>query len=224
VASPADWFKRLLFELGAGYYARKLADGPEANLRREFADWIAPSPGARVLDVGCGPGHVARLLARRGCSVIGVDPGWRLLRIARRLATREGLSIRFERAAGERLPFATGAFDLTLATTVIYWVARPEAVLCEMARVTRAGGVVATLDAHASMTVASMRAYCENMRFTRADTRKLMAWARASKHCRRFTEEELRSLLYGAGLAEQHCERRLAGLVWFVRGVVPQKP
>ena len=31
-----DPFKRILFELGAGYYARKLATGPEADIRREF--------------------------------------------------------------------------------------------------------------------------------------------------------------------------------------------
>lgn len=218
--SPRDWLKWLLFELGASYYARKLATGPEAELRREFAEFVAPSPGTRVLDVGCGPGHLARWLARRGCQVTGVDRGWRLVRIARRLAAREGLSVRFERAPAERLPFADAAFDLTLATTVIYWVERPEAVLGEMVRVTRTGGAVATLDPHASMSVASVRAYCESKRLNRQDTRKLVAWAHASEHSRRFAEDELRNLLAGAGLAALHLERRTGGLVWFARGTV----
>ncbi len=222
--SPRDWVKWLLFELGAGYYARKLATGPEADLRREFAEFLAAPPGARVLDVGCGPGHLARWLARGGCQVTGVDRGWRLVRIARRLAEREGVPVRFERAPAERLPFADAAFDLTVATTVVYWVEQPEAVLREMVRVTRPGGAVATLDPHASMTVALVRAYCASKRLNRRDTRKLVAWAHASERSRRFEEGKLRSLLVGAGLADLHLERRMGGLVWFARGVVPARP
>lgn len=218
-----DALKWLLFELGAGYYARKLATGAEADLRREFADWVGTAAGARVLDVGCGPGHLARWMAARGCLVTGADRGWRLLRIARRLAAWEGVAVRFERASAERLPFPDAAFDLALATTVIYWVERPEAVLREMVRVTCPGGAVATLDPHASMSVESMRAYCDRNRFGRQDTRKLVAWAHASERSRRFDETALRGLLGGAGLAQLHLERRLGGLVWFARGVVPTK-
>ena len=221
MGSFRDALKWFLFELGAGYYARKLATGPEADLRREFVEFLSPPPGARVLDVGCGPGHLARWLARRGCQVTGVDRGWRLIRIARRLAAREELSVRFERAPAERLPFAGASFDLAVATTVIYWVERPEAVLREMVRVTRPGGAVATLDPHASMSVESVRAYCARKRLNREDTRKLIAWAHASEHSFRFTEEELRRLLRGVGLAELVLERRLGGLVWFARGSVP---
>lgn len=221
--SPADWLKWLLFELGAGYYARKLAVGPEADLRREFAEFLACSAGERVLDVGCGPGHLARHLARQGCQVTGVDRGWRLLRIARRWAAKEGVAVEFQRAAGERLPFAGGSFDCSYATTVIYWVERPEAVLREMARVTRLGGSVATLDPHASMSVASMREFCSSQNLDSQGTRKLLAWARAAELSRRFKEEELRRLLESAGLASLQMNRRLGGFVWFARGLVTVK-
>ncbi len=224
MASLRDAVKWLLFEIGAGYYTRKLATGPEADLRREFADFLAPAPGSRVLDVGCGPGHLARWLARRGCQVTGVDRGWRLLRMARRLAEREKLSVRFERAPAERLPFADSEFDLTLATTVVYWVEKPEAVVREMVRVTRPGGSVASLDPHASMSVASVRSYGERKGLNQRDTRKLVAWAHASEHSRRFSEDDLRGLLAGAGLMELVVERRLGGLVWFARGAVPPGP
>jgi ubiquinone/menaquinone biosynthesis C-methylase UbiE len=220
---PEDWLKWLLFELGASYYARKLAAGPEADLRREFAEFLACSAGERVLDVGCGPGHLARHLARQGCQVTGVDRGWRLLRIARRWAAKEGIAVDFQRAAGERLPFAGGSFDCSYATTVIYWVRRPEAVLHEMARVTRPGGAVATLDPHASMSLASMREYCLAQKVDAQGTRKLLAWARAAELSRRFREDELRRLLESAGLATVQMERRLGGLVWFARGLVTVK-
>jgi ubiquinone/menaquinone biosynthesis C-methylase UbiE len=208
-----------MFELGARYYAKKLAAGPEAELRREFAGWVGCHPSARVLDVGCGPGHLALLLARGGCQVTGVDRGRRLLVLARDQAARGGLQVSFARASADMLPFPDVTFDCTLATTVIYFVARPERCLQEMTRVTRSGGVVATLDPHASMSVAAMRAYCRQEALPSADARKLLAWAGAAQWNRRFDEPSLRGLLEGAGLANLHLERRLGGMVWFARGI-----
>jgi len=108
-----------------------------------------------------------------------------------------------------------------VATTVLYWVERPEAVLREMVRVARPGATVATLDPHASMSVESVRAYCEGQGMNRRDAGKLAAWARASEHSRRFTEDQLRGLLLRAGLIELRLERRMGGLVWFACGTAP---
>lgn len=217
-ASLRDAVKRFLFELGAGWYARKLGSGPEMELRRAFAEWLAPPPAARVLDVGCGPGHLARVLAARGCRVTGVDRGRLLLRIARRLAAREGLAVDFRRAPAERLPFPDAAFDFTIATTVIYFVRDPQAVLREMARVTRPGGTVATLDPTESMSRTHVAEYARRQGLNARDTHKLVVWARAAETFnRRFTEAEMRALLASAGLGEIHLERRLDGMVWFSR-------
>ncbi|MCL4524251.1 MAG: class I SAM-dependent methyltransferase, partial [Acidobacteria bacterium] len=192
--SPRDWFRWFLFEIGAGYYTEKLASGPEAELREEFANWLAPAADTRLLDVGCGPGHLARLFARRDCRVTGVDRGRRLLRQAQRWSEQDpevdANAIQFLRAPAERLPFPENSFDLTIATTVIYFVAQPAAVLREMVRVTRSGGVVGTLDPHASLNRRSVRDYCERRRLDRRDTRKLLTWAVASERCLRFEEHE----------------------------------
>lgn len=226
--SPRDWFRWILFEIGAGYYTEKLASGPEAELRAEFAEWLSPAAGARVLDVGCGPGHLARLFAHRGCCVTGVDRGRRLLRFARRWPSLQTAgaahSIQFHRAPAERLPFPDNSFDLVTATTVVYFVAKPAVVLREMVRVTRPGGIVATLDPHASMDRRSVRDYCERRRLGPQDTRKLLAWAIASERCLRFEAHELRALFAAAGLASIELERRMAGLVWFARGRKPAGP
>ena len=226
--SPRDWFRWFLFEIGAGYYTEKLASGPEAELRAEFAEWLSPAAGARVLDVGCGPGHLARLFAKRGCSVTGVDRGRRLLRLARRWAAQDpetdARSIEFHRASAECLPYADDTFDLVTATTVVYFVAKPAAVLREMVRVARPGGIVATLDPHASMDRRSVLDYCERRRLGPQDTRKLLTWSIASERCLRFEEHELRALLADAGLASIELERRMAGLVWFARGRKPAGP
>lgn len=227
-----DPFKWLLFELGAGYYARKLATGPEAELRREFLESkVLPAAEAhehahkgtrpfRVLDVGCGPAHVARALAQQGCDVTGVDRSPRLLHIARKLAARQRVRLRLERATSDNLPFADAAFDCTLATGVIYWVEHHEKTLREMVRVTRPGGLVVSLDPHASMSLLGMRDYSAKHSLSRRDSRKLAAWATAASFNRRFEEAELSGLFVSAGLTNLVLERRLGGMVWFSKGEV----
>ncbi|MGB0034710.1 MAG: class I SAM-dependent methyltransferase [Candidatus Acidiferrales bacterium] len=224
-----DPFKRLLFELGAGYYARKLATGPEADLRSDFVEFLNLPPASegkprlRILDVGCGPGHVARALARRGYDVTGVDRGWRLLRIARRLAAREGVEVRFESSASDKLSFADAFFDCAIATGVIYWVEHPDATLREMVRVTRPGGFIASLDPHASMSIPRVRIYNSEHHLNRRDARKMIAWATSAEFNRRFQETKLRDLLTHAGLANLTLEHRLDGMVWFSKGFIPNR-
>jgi 2-polyprenyl-3-methyl-5-hydroxy-6-metoxy-1,4-benzoquinol methylase len=221
-----DPFKRFLFEIGAGYYARKLASGPEADVRLEFLDFLglpeAPAAQAhlRLLDVGCGPGHVTRTLARRGFQVTGIDRSRRLLRLAQRYAARDSIQVRFQHSPSDKLPFADSTFDAAIATGVIYWVERPAETLAEMARVVRPGGFIASLDPQASMSIARVRRFNSEHGLNRRDSRKMIAWATSAEFNRRFEEPQLRSLLAGAGLDNLTLERRLDGMVWFSKAYV----
>ncbi|HEV2299424.1 MAG TPA: class I SAM-dependent methyltransferase [Candidatus Acidoferrales bacterium] len=225
-SSAEDYLKWLLFEIGAGYYSRKLASGPEADLRADFAEFLIHSAPRRagaplsVLDVGCGPGHLARLLAQENCQVTAVDRSIRLLRLARRWAKREGVTVNFQNSMADSLPFPDNSFDASCATTVIYFVADPVRVLREMARVTRPGGIIATLDPSSAMNIPAMREYGLRHRLSARDRRKLNAWAVAARFNRRFTESELTALLQSAGLVNCSLLPRLDGLVWFARGFV----
>jgi SAM-dependent methyltransferase len=122
----------------------------QARLRRRFLKWVPVRAGARVLEVGCGTGVVARdlaaLVGRRG-AVTAVDPSATLLARARTLSRgAPGARIAFRGADGNRLPFADGRFDAALAITVILHVEEPLRVVHELARVTRPGGRVAVQD------------------------------------------------------------------------------
>lgn len=89
--------------------------------------------GRRVLDVGCGDGALAMELDRRGARVVGVDPSADMLEAA--VARTRGHPIALAAAAGERLPFRDGSFDLVLAKTVLCFVPDAQAMMDEMARV-----------------------------------------------------------------------------------------
>jgi SAM-dependent methyltransferase len=100
-----------------------------------------------VLDVGCGVGHWARVLAPAlpaDARVTGVDrdPFW--VSKASERAAAQGLSHRFQYRVSDAqtLPFPDASFDLVTCQTVLIHVADPRAVIAEMTRVTRPGGLV----------------------------------------------------------------------------------
>jgi SAM-dependent methyltransferase len=110
-------------------------------LAPSFADFGGIARGRLALDVGCGPGALtAELVARLGAtSVSAVDPSESFVSAARQ--RHPGVTV--ERAAAEELPFGDDTFDVALAQLVVHFMEDPVAGLREMARVTRAGGVVA---------------------------------------------------------------------------------
>jgi SAM-dependent methyltransferase len=112
-----------------------------ALLAPQFANFAGVSSGRRVLDVGCGPGALTtELVERLGASnVAAADPSEQFVGAARE--RHPGVDIRL--APAEELPFADGEFDVVLAQLVVHFMADPVRGLTEMARVTRAGGLVA---------------------------------------------------------------------------------
>jgi SAM-dependent methyltransferase len=95
-------------------------------------------PGARVLDVGCGSGLFAQLIAARGCEVVGVDASEPLLAIAR----RRSAGVRFHHGDLETLPFADEHVDIVTGMNSFQYAADPRRALAEARRVTKRGGHV----------------------------------------------------------------------------------
>ncbi len=97
--------------------------------------------GARVLEVGCGAASCARWLAAQGAHPVGLDLSAGMLRHARELAGRTGVTVPLVQAGAEQLPFADASFDLVCsAFGAVPFVADPGAVMAEVARVLRPGG------------------------------------------------------------------------------------
>lgn len=113
-----------------------------------------------VLDLGCGTGVVARMIARRPRftgKVLGIDRSPNLVAAAVRLAREEDVEDRVEFRAGDShtLQLPDGAFDAVIAHTLFSHLDEPGVVLSEIVRVLAPGGKVAIFDGDfASMTFA----------------------------------------------------------------------
>ena len=119
--------------------------------REAYLDRLALAPGARVLDLGCGTGVVARCIAARAGfagQVVGQDQSPQLVEVARRLAAEEGVAERvtFEVSDAQALPVPDAAFDVVIAHTTISHVGDPLALLREAARAVRPTGRIAVFD------------------------------------------------------------------------------
>lgn len=113
---------------------------------RELLDGIALPADARVLDVGCGIGGTARLVAEeRGAEVLGVDLCAEYCEVARALTERVGLAdqVSFRQGSALDLPVPTGSFDLVLSEHVQMNVEGKETYFAEIARVLRPGAALA---------------------------------------------------------------------------------
>jgi len=94
-----------------------------------------------VLDLGCGGGLMSEAYARHGARVTGVDPSSVSLEVARAHARESGLSIRYAPGRGEALPFPNASFDLVSCCDVLEHVDDLDAVIRQIARVLRPGGI-----------------------------------------------------------------------------------
>jgi arsenite methyltransferase len=121
------------------------------RLTLRLARLAGVAPGARVVDVACGSGATALLLARElGCVTVGVDLGARAIEQARS-ATHDGERTTFLLGDAEALPLADATFDVALSECSLCTFPDKPRAIAEMARVVRTGGSIAIADVTADL-------------------------------------------------------------------------
>jgi ubiquinone/menaquinone biosynthesis C-methylase UbiE len=138
------------WERGVEDYDQLVAHG---RLTRTEADaWKAvlgrtlPPPPARILEVGAGTGVMSLLMAELGYELIATDLSRAMLQEARRKASQRALSITFEIADAEVLPFRDGDFDAVFGRHILWTLPYPDRALREWHRVLRSGGRLVLVD------------------------------------------------------------------------------
>ncbi len=147
MSRPRTWDSRTTFNGTASYYARYRPQYP-AEAFDVLWEKFHLSAASRVLDLGCGPGHLALPLAAVVGRVYAVDPNEEMLAEARRLAEERGIeNIEFILAESRDLPALAeriGPVDLTVMGRSFHWM-DGERTLHDLYEMTAPGGGVAML-------------------------------------------------------------------------------
>ena len=132
--AAADWWS------GRRRWVRTLHNLVPARLAA-FDAVVGDWRGRSVLDLGCAGGFMAEALAARGALVTAVDPARRAVAAGRARSRETGSGVAYLVGAGERLPLADAAFDIAVCVDVLEHVQDLAAVIAEVARALRPGGL-----------------------------------------------------------------------------------
>jgi ArsR family transcriptional regulator len=118
---------------------------------RSWAAWARALghllPPLRVADLGCGEGYLTIEAARWAKDVIAVDRSEKVLRQARALARRRGVTnITWKQGEIERAPLPDASVDVALLSQALHHAANPARAIAEAARIVAPGGRVLVLD------------------------------------------------------------------------------
>ena len=105
----------------------KLAEG--------LLELLAAKPGERILDVGCGTGHLTAKIAATGAQVTGIDLSPEMVARAREAHP----SIHFEVADVGKLKYVND-FDAVFSNATLHWVTDPEPAILSISEALRRGG------------------------------------------------------------------------------------
>ncbi|MGQ0830510.1 MAG: class I SAM-dependent methyltransferase [Microthrixaceae bacterium] len=144
---PDHWFEPVADHLGSAYLRYSFTKGTDQEVAF-LADALGLVAGARLLDVGCGPGRHAHAFARRGIEVVGVDISQRFVDLATAAAVpgatfhrADARSLGFDAEFDAAISLCQGAFGLTGGPGSP--LDGDGVVLAGMARALRPGGVLA---------------------------------------------------------------------------------
>jgi trans-aconitate methyltransferase len=104
-----------------------------SDLGSPVVELLAPRPGERILDLGCGDGVLTRKLVDLGCEVVAVDSSAPQVEAARKL----GLDAHV--ISGEALPFRE-EFDAVFSNAVLHWIKNADPMIAGVYRSLKPGG------------------------------------------------------------------------------------
>ncbi len=133
--SPADW--QSAYANGIPHWAEDLTPSLFAQ---DFAADVAEAGGGRILEIGCGNGRDSIFFARAGLTVDAVDVAQGAVDLASQNAKDAGVSVAFQMANAEVLPFSDRIFDALFSLSVLH-ASDLTVSIPETGRVMKTGGL-----------------------------------------------------------------------------------
>jgi len=130
-----------------------------SDLGQPVLDLLAPRPGERILDVGCGDGALTERLLRAGATVVGVDPAPDFVAAA----VARGLDAR--QLDAQALTF-DGEFDAVFTNAVLHWIPDLDAALRGIRRALKGEGrFVGEFGGHGNVAAVSTALQAVGLRY-----------------------------------------------------------
>ncbi len=201
------------FGARAGAYLTSVVHATGADLAR-LAAIARERSAARVLDLGCGGGHVTFAVAPHVREVVAYDLSPEMLDVVARAARERGFpNVTTQQGVAERLPFVDASFDMVMSRYSAHHWRDFAAGLAEAARVLAPGGIAAFVDSVSPGTPL-------------ADTfMQAIELLRDPSHVRSYSGAEWEAGLARAGLVVRETRRHRVRLVfktWVERMATPQ--
>lgn len=177
----ADYFQEMQTQSGWG------------RTLKSFAEWCAPRPGWKTLDVGCGPGLLPAVFTTLGCKATGIDLDEDMFRPA---PLHRGVLV----ADVYDLPFAVHTFDLITATNLIFLLNEPVLALRQIRQCLNATGKLAMLNPSEILNQQSALHFVEEKGLDGIGRDTFLLWAKRAEKNHHWTEVETIALFQEAGM------------------------
>ncbi len=179
---------------------------------RSWVESMDLTEGATILEIGCGPGELALDMARAGYQVTATDKSEKMLNRARKNALH---GVTFQNADALHLPFENDHFDAVIAASLLNVIADKNALLMQMARVTKPAGKVSVFFPTPKFTPERMMQFSKENQLDAFQSASFELWASKAPKLESTQAEKLFS---AAGLKNCTSKTYLAGMLCSLTG------
>lgn len=188
VESPVEYFDLL----GQTKWSR--------GLQRSMLHWLGLTGQEEVLEVGCGPGQFALLLAQRAKHVTGLDSSKRMLAQAdANFAAAKVNNASTVQGNVRMLPFAQNAFDVVVCVNLVFLFDDAAVPVTELIRVVKPSGHLLLLGPSAQMNPWSALLFCEKNHAHEFERESLLSWSTACAKRNLPTQEDMQQVVEQCG-------------------------
>jgi len=176
----------------------------------EFASFCHPRPASVILDIGCGPGLLPAIFARKGHATYGTDIDFALL--------SSSLFPNIIQADASEPPFVPSRFNLITATNILFLLDDPLAALRAWRRLLTPDGELCLINPSEHLSISAAKKLADSRGLDGTARESLFIWTRNAETHFRWTELETRELLSQAGLQMEESILRVGpGFARFTR-------
>lgn len=153
-----------------------------------FAEWVDPKPGARLLDIGCGPGLLPAIFSKTRIRAFGID---------NELGMFQNGKLHNDVAVGDIscLPFNPGTFDILTVSNLLFLMSDPGETLSQVYSFLAPGGELAMLNPSEFFTVSAAEKLVVERGLSGLARETLINWAQRAEQNFRWSDIEISKLL-----------------------------